>query len=87
MKIFKHLSDSIKLPTTVLVKKGPGGLGSCWEERGCSYGGDQHKTAFVMPSGQYKLVTCPFGLSNTPSYFQCLMNDILQDHIAAGYFL
>jgi len=47
--------------------------------------GDQHKTAFVTPGGQYKWVTCPFGLSNTPSYFQRLMNDILHDHIAAGY--
>jgi len=47
--------------------------------------GDQHKTAFVTPGGQYEWVTCPFGLSNTPSYFQRLMNDILHDHIAAGY--
>jgi len=47
--------------------------------------GDQHKTAFVTPGGQYEWVTGPFGLSNTPSYFQRLMNDILHDHIAAGY--
>jgi len=47
--------------------------------------GDQRKTAFVTPGGQYVRVTCPFGLSNTPSYFQRLMNDILHDHIAAGY--
>ena len=48
--------------------------------------GNQHKTAFVTPGGQYEWVTCPFGLSNTPNYFQRLMNDILHDHIAAaGY--
>ena len=47
--------------------------------------GDQHKTAFVTPEGQYEWVPCPFGLSNTPSYFQRLMNDILHDHIATGY--
>jgi len=47
--------------------------------------GDQYKTAFVTPGGQYEWVTCPFGLSNTPSYFQRLMNDILHDHIAVGY--
>jgi len=48
-------------------------------------GGDQHKTSFVTPGGQYKWVTCPFGLSNTPSYFQRLMNNILHDHISTGY--
>jgi len=47
--------------------------------------GDQHKTAFVTSGGQYEWVTCPFGLSNTPSYFQRLMNNILHDHITTGY--
>jgi len=44
--------------------------------------GDQHKTA---PGGQHEWVTCPFGLSNTPSCFQRLMNRILRDHIAGRY--
>ena len=35
MKNFNHLSDFIKMLTTVLVKKGPRGLGSCWEWGGC----------------------------------------------------
>jgi len=47
--------------------------------------GDQNKTACVTPGGQYEWVTCPFGLSNTPTYFQRRMNDILHHHITAGY--
>ena len=47
--------------------------------------GDQHKTAFITPSGLYKWVVCPFGLSNTPGCFQRLMNHVLSDHIEAGY--
>jgi len=35
MEFFNHVSDSIKMITIVLVKKGPGGLGSCLEGRGC----------------------------------------------------
>jgi len=35
MEIFNHLSDSIKILITVLVKKELGGLGSCWEVGGC----------------------------------------------------
>jgi len=41
--------------------------------------GDQHKTAFTTPGGQYEWVTCPFGLTNTPSCFQQLMNHVLRD--------
>ena len=47
--------------------------------------GDQHKTVFTTPGGQYEWVTCPFGLTNTPSCFQRLMNHILRDHIAGHY--
>ena len=38
--------------------------------------GDQHKTAFTTPGGQYDWVTRPFGLTNTPSCFQQLMNHV-----------
>jgi len=47
--------------------------------------GDQHKTAFTTPGGQYEWVTCPFGLTNTPSCFQRLINHVLRDHIAGHY--
>ena len=45
--------------------------------------GHQHRTAFVTPCGQYEWVTCHFSLSNVPSYFQRLMDDILHEHITA----
>ena len=45
---------------------------------------DRHKTAFVVPDGQYEWVSAPFGLSSTPSAFQRLMNHVLQEHITAG---
>jgi len=47
--------------------------------------GDQHKTAFTTPGGQYEWVTCPFSLTNTPICFQRLMNHVLRDHIAGHY--
>jgi len=50
--------------------------------------GDQHKTVFTTPGAvgaQYEWVTCPFGLTNTPSCFQRLMNHVLFDGIAVIY--
>jgi len=50
--------------------------------------GDQHKTAFTTPGAtwsQYEWVTCPFGLTNTPSCFQRLVNHVLFDHIVVNY--
>jgi len=50
--------------------------------------GDQHKTAFTTPGAagaQYEWVTCPFGLTSTPSCFQRLMNHVLFDHITVHY--
>jgi len=50
--------------------------------------GDQHKTSFTTSGAagaQYEWVTCLFGLTNTPSCFQRLMNHVLFDHITANY--
>ena len=36
------------------------------------------KTAFVMPFGKYKFHMVPFGLAQVPTYFQLLMNQVLE---------
>ena len=35
------------------------------------------KTVFVMPLGKYKYLEVPFGLAQAPTYFQNLMNKVL----------
>jgi hypothetical protein len=40
-------------------------------------GEDIHKTAFWMMYGHYEFVVVPFGLTNAPTTFMCLMNNIL----------
>ena len=37
------------------------------------------KTAFNSPFGKYEYVMVPFGLAQTPAYFQELMTEILKD--------
>ena len=37
------------------------------------------KTAFVMPFGKYEFLMVPFGLAQTPAYFQLLMNKVLKE--------
>ena len=36
------------------------------------------KTAFVTPFGKYKFLTVPFGLAQSPAYFQLIMNKVLE---------
>ena len=44
------------------------------------------KTAFVMPLGKYEYLKVPFGLAQTPVYFQNLMNKVLNGvHCTLAY--
>lgn len=40
--------------------------------------GDEWKTAFVCPIGQFEYTVLPFGLANAPSHFQWVMSTILR---------
>ena len=37
---------------------------------------DIHKTTFITRYGQYEFVVVPFGLTNAPTTFMCLMNSV-----------
>ncbi|KAI2654876.1 Transposon Tf2-6 polyprotein [Labeo rohita] len=41
--------------------------------------GDEWKTAFSTTTGHYEYQVMPFGLANSPSIFQALVNDIFRD--------
>lgn len=42
---------------------------------------DTAKTAFRTYHGHYKFLVMPFGLSNAPSTFQALMNEVFQEYL------
>ena len=49
--------------------------------------GSREVTAFPTPYGLYQWRVMPMGLCNAPAVFQKAMNEILRDHIRAGYCL
>lgn len=42
---------------------------------------DEYKTAFKAHHGNYQFKVMSFGLTNTPTTFQCIMNDVLQPYL------
>lgn len=49
--------------------------------------GDEWKTAFNTPTGHYEYLVLPFGLTNAPSVFQALVNDVLRDFLNQFVFV
>lgn len=47
----------------------------------CIQESDERKSAFNTPSGHYKYLVIPFGLSNAPAVFQDLVSNVLRDMI------
>ena len=47
--------------------------------------GDEHKAAFATHRGLFEPLVMQFGMTNAPSGFQDLMNDVLRDEIQTGH--
>ena len=42
---------------------------------------DIHKTTFIRRCGHYEFVVVPFGLTNAPTTFMCLMNSVFSKYL------
>ena len=42
---------------------------------------DIFKTAFQTRYGHYKFVVMPFGITNAPTFFMCLMNNVMHKYL------
>lgn len=49
--------------------------------------GDEWKTAFNTPMGQFEYRVMPFGLTNAPAVFQSLMNNLFRDITSSFAFI
>ncbi len=45
------------------------------------WAGDEWKTVFITPSGHYEYRVITYGLSNSPSVFQCFMNEVFWEFL------
>jgi hypothetical protein len=41
-----------------------------------------NNTTFRTRYGHYEFIVVPFGLSNAPTFFMCLMNGVFQEYLA-----
>src|SRR5437660_8492388 len=53
----------------------------------CIKQGDEWKGTFVTPIGSYKPIVMFFGMCNSPSMFQQMMNNVFSDEMHEGFLV